>query len=223
MDMIKILVADDDPSIRCLLVDILEVEIEGIKVLEAENGEQALELFFKEPDVALCILDVMMPVYDGYEVVETIREHSTVPIIMLTALGETKDELKGFHKGVSDYIAKPFHLPIFLARLQRLLKEERKIYKYSDMKVDLAGHVVWVKEEEILLTPQEFSLLAQLIKNEGLVLTRDQLLDKAWSYDYEGEVRTVDTHIKTLRKKLGPCGDCISTVRGSGYKLQPCL
>lgn len=215
--MTKILIADDDPSIRCLLVDILEVELENCQVLEAQNGQEALDLFFQETDISLCIFDVMMPIYDGYEVVETIREHSNVPIIMLTAMGATKDELKGFNKGVSDYIAKPFHLPILIARLQRLLKEEKSIFESSDLKVDFDGHVVWLKGEEIQLTPREFSLLAQLIKNKGLVLSREQLLDRAWSYDYEGETRTVDSHIKSLRKKLGD--DYITTVRGAGYKF----
>lgn len=218
--MLKILIADDDIAIRRLLIDILEVELSDCQVIAAEDGGQALDLFFKETEVDLCILDIMMPVYNGYEVLETIREHSNVPVIMLTAMGGTQDELKGFEKGVSDYISKPFSLPILMARLQRLLQEKKKIFEFKQLKVDLEGHKVWVEEEEVALTPREFSLLSQLIVNEGLVLTRDQLLDKAWRYDYEGEARTVDTHIKMLRKKLGICGEYIATVRGLGYKFE---
>lgn len=217
---IKILIADDEESLCNLLVDVLEDQIPNCKVIIAENGEEAIDMFFKETDISLCILDLMMPIYDGYEVLETIREHSDVPIIMLTAKGSTENEVKGFDKGVNDYISKPFTLPILIARIQRLIKEVKKIYEYDNLKIDLDGHNIWIKDEEILLTPREFSLLKQLVTNKGLVLTRYQLIDKAWGYDYEGEDRTVDTHIKTLRKKLGEYGDFIATVRGAGYKFE---
>lgn len=217
---VKILIADDEANIRQLLTDVLEVEIPDCHVIAAKDGTEAIDLFFSEPEISLCILDVMMPGSDGYEVLEVIREHSNVPIIILTALGASVNELKGFQKGVSDYIAKPFSLPILLARLQRLLKEERKLFLHGDLTVDFDGHNVYVKETEIPLTPREFSLFAQLINNQGLVLTREQLLGKAWGYDYEGDERTVDTHIKTLRKKLGDYGRTISTIRGTGYKFQ---
>lgn len=217
---IKILVADDELSIRNLLSDILEVEINNCEVILAENGQQAIDIFFSESDISLCILDVMMPVYNGYEVLETIREHSDVPILMLTAMGSTENELESFKKGVNDYVSKPFNLPILIARLKRLLKNEKKLFTYKNLKVDLDGHNIWINDEEILLTPREFSLFSQLIQNENLVLSREQLLLKAWGYDYEGDERTVDTHIKALRKKLCEYGEFIITIRGSGYKFQ---
>lgn len=219
----KILVADDEANIRQLLIDILEVELPNCRVILAKDGEQAIDLFFKEEDISLCILDVMMPVYDGYQVLETIREHSNVPVIMLTALGSTVNELKGFHKGANDYISKPFSLPVLLARLQRLLKDQQNIYQIQDLTVDLDGHVVCISDEEVPLTPREFALLAHLLVNKGLVMSREKLLDKAWSYDYDGDARTVDTHIKTLRKKLGVYGENVITVRGAGYKFQESL
>lgn len=216
----KILIADDESSLRELLKDVLEVEIPNCKVITAENGEQAIDLFFHENDISLCILDVMMPIYDGYEVLETIRTHSQVPVIMLTAMGTVDNELNGFNKGVSDYVSKPFTLSILIARLKRLLEEEKKIYQFNGLRIDINGHTIWIEEKIILLTPREFSLLAELILNKGLVLTREQLVTKVWGYDYEGEVRTVDTHIKTLRKKLGSYGGYVSTIRGIGYKFQ---
>lgn len=220
---IKILVADDERSIRQLLQDLIEVEIDNSEVFLAENGEQAIDIFFTQEDISLCILDVMMPINDGYEVLEIIREHSDVPIIMLTAMGEVANELKGFDKGVNDYISKPFNLSILMARINRLLENKKKIYQHKDLKLDLLGHNIWIEQEEVILTPREFSLFAQLVQNENVVLTRDQLLERAWGYDYDGEARTVDTHIKSLRKKLGDYGECIHTVRGTGYKFQVIL
>lgn len=212
-----VLIADDDSALRRLLSDILETE--GYDVILACDGQEAMDQFFAQPDISLCILDVMMPKYNGYEVLDTLREHSDVPVIMLTALGDEGDELKGFHKGASDYIAKPFSFPILLARIARLFQEKKSIYEKEGLKVDLDGHVVWVNGEEIQLTPKEFSILTLFITNEGQVLSRDQVLDKAWSYDYDGESRTVDTHVKMLRKKLGECGEYIATARGIGYKF----
>lgn len=220
---IKILVADDEGSIRHLLQDLIEVEIDNSEVFLAENGEQAIDIFFAQEDISLCILDVMMPLNDGYEVLEIIREHSDVPIIMLTAMGEVANELKGFDKGVNDYISKPFNLSILMARMNRLLENKKKIYQHKDLKLDLLGHTIWIKQEEVILTPREFSLFAQLVQNEAVVLTRDQLLERAWGYDYDGEARTVDTHIKSLRKKLGDYGEYIHTIRGTGYKFQVIL
>lgn len=213
----RILIADDDSALRRLLSDILETE--DYDVLLACDGQDALDQFFAHRDISLCILDVMMPKYTGYEVLDTIREHSNVPVIMLTALGDETDELKGFHKGANDYVAKPFSFPILLARVARLFQEKKSVYENQDLKVDLDGHVVWVCGEEIQLTPKEFSILTLFIANEGQVLSRDQVLDKAWSYDYDGETRTVDTHVKMLRKKLGVCGEYIATARGIGYKF----
>ncbi len=217
---VKILVADDEGSIRELLSDTLELELEDCQILLAEDGQEAIDLFFSETEVSLCILDVMMPKYDGYQVLETIREHSDVPILMLTALGKPEQEVKGFDKGVSDYVSKPFDLTVLMARVKRLLKDEKKFHQYDEMKVDLEGHNVWISNSLLSLTPREFSLFAQLIQNESIVLSREQLLVKAWGYDYEGESRTVDTHIKSLRKKLGKYGEYIHTIRRTGYKFQ---
>lgn len=216
----KILIADDESSLRELLKDVLEVEIPNCQIITAENGAQAIDLFFNENDISLCILDVMMPMNDGYEVLEIIRKHSQVPVIMLTAMGSTNNELKGFDKGVNDYISKPFTLSILVARLKRLLDEGKKIYQFDDLKIDIYGHTVFIEKEEVLLTPREFSLLKELILNKNLVLTRDQLLVKVWDYDYDGDARTVDTHIKNLRKKLGSYGRYITTIRSLGYKFQ---
>lgn len=213
----KILIADDDSALRRLLSDILETE--GYEVILACDGQEAMDCFFTQSDIALCILDVMMPKYNGYEVLDTLREHSDVPVIMLTALGDECDELKGFHKGANDYVAKPFSFPILLARVARLFQEKKTIFEKEGLKVDLDGHVVWAFGEEVQLTPKEFSILRIFIANEGQVLSRDQVLDKAWSYDYDGESRTVDTHVKMLRKKLGECGEYIATARGIGYKF----
>lgn len=216
----KILIADDESSLRELLKDVLEVEIPNCQIITAENGAQAIDLFFNENDISLCILDVMMPMNDGYEVLEIIRKHSQVPVIMLTAMGSTNNELKGFDKGVNDYISKPFTLSILVARLKRLLDEGKKIYQFDDLKIDIYGHTVFIEKEEVLLTPREFSLLKELILNKNLVLTRDQLLVNVWDYDYDGDARTVDTHIKNLRKKLGSYGRYITTIRSLGYKFQ---
>lgn len=216
----KILIADDESSLRELLKDVLEVEIPNCQIITAENGAQAIDLFFNENDISLCILDVMMPMNNGYEVLEIIRKHSQVPVIMLTAMGSTNNELKGFDKGVNDYISKPFTLSILVARLKRLLDEGKKIYQFDDLKIDIYGHTVFIEKEEVLLTPREFSLLKELILNKNLVLTRDQLLVNVWDYDYDGDARTVDTHIKNLRKKLGSYGRYITTIRSLGYKFQ---
>lgn len=216
----KILVADDEENIRELVSDLIEAELQDCEVLVAKDGEQAVDIFFSNTEISLCILDIMMPIYDGFEVLEMIRQHSDVPILMLTALGEPEIECKGFDKGVNDYISKPFHLDVLVARIKRLCKENRKNLQFSHLKVDLSGHNVWVFNEEINLTPREYSLLVQLVQNEAVVLTREQLLERAWGYDYDGEERTVDTHIKSLRKKLSHCGEYIHTIRGTGYKFQ---
>lgn len=218
----KILIADDDPMLRRLLSDIMKKQ--GYQVYLAENGEEALDIFFQERDISLCLIDVMMPVYTGYEVLESIREHSQVPVILLTALDEETSELKGLKKGANDYIAKPFSYAVLLARVENLLKKEMQQLEQQadkgDLKIDFLGHIVWVEGEEVTLNHKEFSLLTHLVSNENQVLSREQLLAKSWGYDYEGEIRTVDTHVKMLRKKLANCGDYVVTVRGSGYKFQ---
>lgn len=217
----KILIADDDSKIGRLLHDV--VKKQGYVPLLAENGQEALDLFFEHGDISLCILDVMMPVYTGLEVLEVIREHSQVPVMLLTALGEEVHELKGFRSGADDYVAKPFSLGILLARIENLLKKElltqEKPLERGQVKLDLKGYRAWVHGGEVTLNNKEFSLLTLLMEHEGQVLSREQLLNKIWGYDYEGEIRTVDTHIKMLRKKLEECGEYIQTVRGVGYKF----
>lgn len=218
----KILVADDDPILRRLMSDIIKKQ--NYQPILAQNGQEAIDLFFKNTDVSLCILDVMMPIYTGYEVLETIREHSDLPVIVLTAMGDENSEIEGFNKGADDYIAKPFSYPVLLARIERLLNKERKtqeqIYENGEIKVDFKGHRVFISKEEIILNNKEFAMLSYLIINQAQVLSREQLLDKIWGYDYDGEIRTVDTHVKMLRKKMKNYGKYIVTVRGTGYKFQ---
>lgn len=217
----KILIADDDSKIGRLLHDV--VKKQGYTPLVAENGQQALDLFFEHSDISLCILDVMMPIYTGLEVLQTIREHSQVPVMLLTALGEEVHELKGFRSGADDYVAKPFSLGILMARIENLLKKEiltqEQPLEQGEVKLDLKGYRTWVHGEEVALNNKEFALLTLFMEHEGQVLSREQLLNKIWGYDYEGEIRTVDTHIKMLRKKLEDCGEYIQTIRGVGYKF----
>lgn len=217
-----ILIAEDDEKIGRLLCDILKKQ--GYTPLWAKDGQKALDYFFDRQEIVLCLLDVMMPVYSGYDVLETIREHSQVPVIMLTALGEESDELQGFRAGVDDYIAKPFSYGVLLARIENLLKKQLKfqdkLVEKGRLQVDFKGYRVWVDQEEIVLNNKEFALFTLLLEHENQVLTREQMLGKVWGYDYEGEIRTVDTHIKMLRKKLVDCGEYITTVRGVGYKFQ---
>ncbi|MFI3249508.1 MAG: response regulator transcription factor [Eubacteriales bacterium] len=214
----KILFADDDSMLRTLLLDILTNN--DYQVLLAKDGQEAVDIFFQYTDISLCILDVMMPIYTGYEVLETIREHSNVPIIMLTALGQEQDELKGLKKGANDYISKPFSYPILMARIENLLVKQNQVYERDKLRVDTSGHTVFVENHEVSLSHKEFFLLSSLIAHEGKVVSREQLLGNIWGYDYDGEIRTVDTHVKLLRKKLGICGEYVVTVRGSGYKFQ---
>lgn len=217
-----ILIADDEPMLLRLLSDMLKKQ--GYKLLLANNGEEAIDLFFQNKNVSLCILDVMMPVYTGYEVLETLREHSDVSVIMLTALGEEASELKSLRNGADDYISKPFSHDILMARVENLLKKQRKeesqIIEVGDMTLDQRGHCVLINGTDMQLNPKEYELFTLFALNNGQVFSREQLLSKIWGYDYEGEIRTVDTHIKMLRKKLGDCGECIVTVRGTGYKMQ---
>lgn len=217
-----ILIADDEPMILRLLSDMLKKQ--GYNVLLANNGEEAIDLFFQNKNVALCILDVMMPVYTGYEVLETLREHSDVSVIMLTALGEEASELKGLRNGADDYISKPFSHSILIARVENLLKKQRKeesqTIEVGEMTLDQRGHCVLINGTDMQLNPKEYELFTLFALNIGQVFSREQLLSKIWGYDYEGEIRTVDTHIKMLRKKLGESGECIVTVRGTGYKMQ---
>lgn len=216
-----ILVVDDEMRMRKLVGDYLKKQ--GYRVLEAADGRQALEVFEREkPD--LIILDVMMPEYDGWAVCREIRKTSQVPIIMLTARGEEEDELFGFDLGADEYIAKPFSLKILGARLQALLRRletsEQPIRRYDGLEIDEPGRNVYVNGEKVELTPKEFDLLLYLADHAGKALTRDQILNAVWSYDYFGDTRTVDTHIKRLRLKLGEQNELIQTVRGVGYRFE---
>lgn len=219
----KILIADDDPMLRRLLSDVLTKE--GYEIVLAENGEEAVELFFNANDFSLCILDVMMPIYTGYEVLKMIREESDVCVLMLTALGEERSELKGLRQGANDYIAKPFSYDILLARVKNMLRQENKIkgqlLELGGITIDQQGYIVLVDGEEVILNPKEYALLNLLASHVEQVFSREQILAKIWGYDYEGENRTVDTHIKMLRKKLGDYGEAIVTIRGVGYKFRP--
>jgi len=216
-----ILIVDDEMRMRKLVGDFLKKQ--GFRVLEAADGRQALEVFQREhPD--LIILDVMMPEYDGWAVCREIRKTSRVPIIMLTARGEEDDELFGFDLGADDYIAKPFSLKILGARLQALLRRlenrEMSSRNYEGLEIDESGRNVYVNGERVELTPKEFDLLLYLADHAGKALTRDQILNAVWSYDYFGDTRTVDTHIKRLRLKLGEKSEMIQTVRGVGYRFE---
>lgn len=220
MDGIKVLIVDDEERMTRVIADYLRIK--GYDTAEAADGEEALRQFaaFK-PDLVL--LDVMMPKMDGWEVCSRIRQQSSVPIIMLTARGEEEDELKGFSLGVDEYIAKPFSLKILLARIEAVLRrggmEEEKTVQ-TGLTIDPVGRVVRVDGVPVDLTYTEFELLSYLANNAGIALSRDRILDSVWRYDYYGDARTIDTHIKKLRSKLGRAGDCIRTIRGVGYKFE---
>lgn len=219
---IKILIAEDDNIFRDLVCDI--VKKEGYTPIIACDGQEAIDMFFSERDISLVILDVMMPVHDGWEVLKEIREHSDIPIIMLTALGDEKHEILGLKKGADEYIGKPFSYEVFIARLNNIVKKVKKNYTdeitAEKIKINQKTHKVVVDDEEIKLNLKEYNLLIHLIKNASIVLTREQILDKVWGYDFEGDIRTIDTHIKTLRAKLSDQGDSIKTVRGCGYMFE---
>ena len=227
MDELKILVVDDEKEIesrmRKLVKDFLVKK--QYKVLEAGDGEEAIEVFFGNKDISLIILDVMMPKMDGWEVCKEIRKFSKVPIIMLTAKSEENDELKGFELGVDEYISKPFSPKILVARVDAILRRANKIgadmtIEAGDIKIDKAAHIVKVKDKEIELSFKEFELLTYFIENKGIALSRENILNNVWNYDYFGDARTIDTHVKKLRSKLGDCGDYIKTVWGMGYKFE---
>lgn len=219
---IKILVAEDDLIFRELVCDI--VKKEGYIPVEAGNGKEALDTFFASNDIDLIILDVMMPVYDGWEVLKEIRENSEVPIIMLTALGDEKNEVLGLKKGADEYISKPFSYEIFVARLNSIVRKLKKARGdeliAGKIKINQDTRKVIVNDLEVELNNKEYSLLNYFIKNMNRVLNREQILFKVWGYDFDGDIRTIDTHIKTLRAKLLTCGTYIKTIRGSGYMFE---
>ncbi len=223
MGLIKILIADDEERMRRLVADFLKKQ--GYAVIEADDGMKALKIFIEQKEtISLVILDVMMPIMDGWETLRNIRQYSKVPVIMLTAKCTEADELLSFGIGADEYITKPFSLMILLARVQALLKRLNININgkksFDGLEIDLPAHTVHVSGQEIELTPKEFELLLYLCDNDGIALSREKILNSVWDYGYFGDVRTVDTHIKKLRLKLGEKGDFIQTIRGLGYKFE---
>ena len=225
MDKIRILMADDEERMRKLVGDFLGKE--GYETVMCSNGHEAVERINEDPSVSLVIMDVMMPVMDGWEAVRKIRETSNVPIIMLTAKTEEKDELKSFSLGVDEFIPKPFSPKVLVARVQALLRRTSAVKESGDIitsgciKVDRSAHQVFVNDEAVNLSIKEFELLTYFLENKGIALSREKILNSVWDYDYFGEARTIDTHVKKLRAKLGPeAGDMIKTIWGMGYKFE---
>lgn len=223
MDKIKILVVDDESRMRKLVRDFLERE--GFQVLEAEDGLQAMEIFYENKEISLLILDVMMPKMDGWQVCREVRQSSKVPIIMLTARSEERDELQGFELGVDEYISKPFSPKILVARVEAILRRSNvlNIEGVADaggIVIDKAAHQVKIDGREIELSYKEFELLSYFVDNQGLALSREKILNNVWNYDYFGDARTIDTHVKKLRSKMGEKGNYIKTIWGMGYKFE---
>ena len=222
MEMNKILVVDDEERMRKLVRDFLANK--GYRVLEASNGEEALDIFLQQKDIALILLDVMMPVMDGWETCRSIREYSKVPIIMLTAKSEEKDELKGFELGVDEYITKPFSPKILVARVEAILRRYAdsgdEILEEGGIKIDKIAHTVTIDGQMTDLSFKEFELLSYFLENKGIALSREMILNHVWNYDYFGDARTIDTHVKKLRSKMGEKGNLIKTIWGMGYKFE---
>lgn len=222
MERIKILVVDDEARMRKLVKDFLSKS--GYEVLEAEDGSQALDIFFEQNDIALIILDVMMPKMDGWQTCREIRQYSKVPIIMLTAKSDERDELQGFQLGVDEYISKPFSPKILVARVEAILRRTNQVAEDEKLEaggivLDKTAHSVTIDGQPIDLSYKEFELLAYFLENKGIALSREKILNNVWNYDYFGDARTIDTHVKKLRSKMGEKGDLIKTIWGMGYKL----
>lgn len=223
MNKLKILVVDDESRMRKLVKDFLVKQ--NYEVLEAGDGSEALDIFFANQDIVLIILDVMMPKMDGWQVCREVRNYSKVPIIMLTARTDERDELQGFQLGVDEYIAKPFSPKILVARVEAILRRtnqvaENEVISYGGITIDQAAHVVTIDGKAIDLSFKEFELLTYFMENKGIALSREKILNSVWNYDYFGDARTIDTHVKKLRSKLGGKGDMIKTVWGMGYKFE---
>ena len=223
MEKLKILVVDDESRMRKLVRDFLERE--GFAVIEAGDGQEAVEIFYEHKDIALIILDVMMPHMDGWETCREIRKDSKVPIIMLTARSEERDELQGFELGVDEYISKPFSPKILVARVEAILRRtsalsQEKLLQVNGIEIDKSAHIVRIDGKEIELSFKEFELLTYFMENQGIALSREKILNNVWNYDYFGDARTIDTHVKKLRSKMGEKGDCIKTIWGIGYKFE---
>lgn len=223
MSQIKIMVVDDESRMRKLVKDFLVKK--DYQVLEAANGEEAVDTFVEEKDIALIILDVMMPKMDGWETCKEIRQISKVPIIMLTAKSDERDELLGFELGVDEYISKPFSPKILVARVEAILRRssqigQEEIIKVGALELNVVAHTVKVNDKNVELSFKEFELLNYFVVNRGVALSREKILNNVWNYDYFGDARTIDTHVKKLRNKLGECGDYIKTIWGMGYKFE---
>ena len=223
MDTLKILVVDDESRMRKLVKDFLTNK--NFQVLEAGNGEEAMDIFYEEKDIALIILDVMMPKMDGWEVCREIRKNSKVPIIMLTARSDERDELLGFDLGVDEYISKPFSPKILVARVEAILRRTGQnnpedVISAGGIVIDKAAHLATVDGKPMELSFKEFELLTYFLENQGIALSREKILNYVWNYDYFGDARTIDTHVKKLRSKMGDKGEYIKTVWGMGYKFE---
>ena len=223
MDQIKILVADDESRMRKLIFDFLSKK--GYKIIEAADGAEAMDKFYADKEIALVITDVMMPKMDGWEVLKEIRENSEVPVIMLTAKGDERDELQGFELGADEYISKPFSPRILVARVEALLRrsegaDRQERIEINGIVLDEAAHSLTIDGENVELSFKEFELLQYFMNNRGIALSREKILNNVWNYDYFGDARTIDTHVKKLRSKMGDKGDCIKTIWGMGYKFE---
>ena len=223
MDKLKILVVDDESRMRKLVRDFLVKQ--NFDVLEAGDGEEAVDIFFREKDIALIILDVMMPKMDGWQVCREIRAYSKVPIIMLTAKSDERDELQGFDLGVDEYITKPFSPKILVARVDAILRRSNlltneDIISAGGIELNKSAHQVKIDGKDIELSFKEFELLAYFMENQGIALSREKILNNVWNYDYFGDARTIDTHVKKLRSKMGDKGSYIKTIWGMGYKFE---
>ena len=223
MDNIKVLMVDDESRMRKLVSDFLTRK--GYIVIEAGDGEEALDRFYADKDISLVILDVMMPKMNGWDVCREIRKNSKVPIIMLTAKSDESSELNGFECGADEYIAKPFSPKILTARVDALIRrsysiDSSEVTDVGGIIIDKAAHIVKIDGQEIDLSFKEFELLTYFVDNKGLALSREKILNNVWNYDYFGDARTIDTHVKKLRKKLGDKGDYIKTRWGMGYKFE---
>ena len=223
MEKLKILVVDDESRMRKLVKDFLERE--GHIIIEAADGMEAMDIFYENKDIALIILDVMMPRMDGWQVCREVRALSQVPIIMLTARGEERDELQGFELGVDEYISKPFSPKVLVARVNAILKRGRAaasedLIDAGVIVIDKAAHLVKIDDVPIDLSVKEFELLTYFVENQKMALSREKILNNVWDYDYFGDARTIDTHVKKLRSKLGEKGNYIKTIWGMGYKFE---
>lgn len=222
MDNLKVLVVDDEARMRKLVKDFLVIK--GFQVIEAGDGEEAVDLFFAQKDIALVILDVMMPKMDGWQVCKAIRQYSQVPVIMLTARGEERDELQGFDLGADEYISKPFSPKILVARVEAILRRSNAaasdVIRVGGIDINKAAHQVTIDGVPVDLSFKEFELLTYFVENQGIALSREKILNNVWNYDYFGDARTIDTHVKKLRSKLGVKGDYIKTIWGMGYKFE---